>query len=112
MYRPYKDGEENVNAPVEQAVIPNRMLDDSETLEIVMKIKNDTLKTAFLNSKAMDEKLANELQHYLQYNNNFSLKVGMLVYLKFELTNPLPRRYYKIIEVCYFWYLNLLLLFC
>ena len=29
--RPHKPGDESVNVPVEQAIIPNRILDDSET---------------------------------------------------------------------------------
>ena len=85
--------------PVEQAIIPNRILDDSDTLEIVMKIKNDTLKAAVLNSKTIDDKLASEISFYIKNDHTFSLKVGMMVFLKFELTNPLPRRVYKILEV-------------
>lgn len=74
-----------------------------------MKIKNETLKSAVLNSKIIDDKLAKEINHYLKNSNSFSLKVGMLVYLKFELTKPLPRRFYKIVEVnsLFFHILNL-----
>eukprot|EP00090_Calanus_glacialis_P001805 TRINITY_DN11337_c0_g1_i2.p1 TRINITY_DN11337_c0_g1~~TRINITY_DN11337_c0_g1_i2.p1 ORF type:complete len:186 (+),score=39.49 TRINITY_DN11337_c0_g1_i2:92-649(+) len=97
--RPHKSGDESVNVPVEQAVIPNRILDDSDTLEIVMKIKNETLRTALLNSETIDVKLAIEINNYLTNIKNLSLKVGMLVFLKFELTKPLPRRFYKIIEI-------------
>ena len=99
VHRPHTAGDQEVNTPVEEAIIPNRILDDSDTLELVMKIKNHTLKSAVLNSKIIDDNLAKEISHYLKNSNSFSLKVGMLVYLKFELTKPLPRRSYKIIEV-------------
>ena len=97
--RPHKAGDESVNVPVDQAIIPNRMLDDSDTLEIAMKIKNETLRTALLNSETIDVKLASEINNYLTNIKNLSLKVGMLVFLKFELAQTLPRRFYKIIEV-------------
>ena len=90
--RPHKSGDESVNVPVEQAVIPNRILDDSDTLEIAMKIKNETLRTALLNSDTIDVKLASEINHYLTNIKDISLKVGMLVFLKFELTQTLPRQ--------------------
>ena len=46
-----------------------------------------------------EDDLAKEIEHYLSNNSNISLSIGMLVYLKAELTNPLPRRLYKITEV-------------
>ena len=85
--------------PVEQAIIPNRILDDSETMEFVMKIKNVSLKTAILSSKTIDSNLAAQIERYLETSKNLSLQVGMLVFLKLELTTLLPRRLYRIIEV-------------
>ena len=100
--RPRMAGDEEVNTPVEEAIIPNRILDDSDTLDLVMKIKNQTLKSAVLKSQIIDDNLAKDIGQYLKNRNSFTLKIGMLVHLKFELTKPLPRRSYRIIEVNFF----------
>ena len=81
-YRPHKAGDESVNMPVDQAIIPNRILDDFDTLEIVMKIKNETLRTALLNSEKIDVKLASEINNYLTNIKNLSLKIILSQYLR------------------------------
>ena len=92
-------GDEDVNVPAEQAIIPNRILDDSDTLEIVMKIKNESLKSEVLYSETIDDNLAGQIKTYLAKSQNLSLRIGMMVFLKLELSTLLPRRLYRIIEV-------------
>ena len=97
--RPHMPGDEDVNVPAEQAIIPNRILDDSDTLEIVMKIKNESLKSEVLYSETIDDNLAGQLKTYLAKSQNLSLRIGMMVFLKLELSTLLPRRLYRIVEV-------------
>ena len=97
--RPHQKGDVDVNVPPSKAIIPNRILHDTDALEIILQIRNDSLKSRILNSKNIDEKLAYEINIYNEKVQNLSLKVGMLVLLKVELMKSLPRRFHKVVEV-------------
>jgi hypothetical protein len=73
------------------------MLDHSDILEVVMNMRNATLRKAILSKQ--DITYTNAAQILNKVNQNKNLKVGKLVSLKLDVAMGLPERLLKIEQV-------------
>ena len=83
--------------PADEATLPNAMLDHSDILEVVMNIRNATLRKAILLKQDINFTNAAQILNKVKQNETFN--IGELVYLKLDLAMELPERVLKIEQV-------------
>ena len=91
-------GEVDLSLPVEEAVLPNKMVGHSEILEIVMNIRNSSVRRTILLNQGIDYDRAAKFFH----NDSKSVEqfsVEDVVLLKLERAMNLSERLFKIEQV-------------
>ena len=97
--RPHLPGDEDLSPPSDEAIIPNSMLVHTDILEIVMNIRNDSLRKAILMKEDIDFKKAAQILFKETKTAEQIFQIGDKVALRIDLATQLPERIFKIEEV-------------
>ena len=97
--RPHLPGDEDLSPPSEEAIIPNSMLAHTDILEIVMNIRNESLRKAILMKEDIDFTKAAQILFKETKPSEQIFKIGDKVTLRINLATQLPERIFKIEEV-------------
>ena len=98
LHRPHVPGDEDLSVPADEAILPNSMLVHSDILEIVMNIRNESLRKLILSKEDIDYTVAVKIL-INEANLNETVKTGDNVTLKLDMAAQLPKRVYKVEQV-------------
>ena len=98
LHRPHVPGDEDLSVPTDEAILPNSMLVHSDILEIVMNIRNESLRKLILSKENIDYTVAVRIL-INEANLNETVKTGDNVTLKLDMAAQLPKRVYKVEQV-------------
>ena len=93
--RPHLPGDEDLTVPSNEAIIPNPMLNHSDILEIVLNIRNPSLRKAVLQKEDIDFDIAAKIL-FTEPDNETEFQVGEKVALKIEVAAQLPERLFQV----------------
>ena len=99
--RPQASGDEDLNLPAYEAILPPAMLEHSDILAVVMNIRNATLRKTILLKQDINYTKAAQILNKANQNKNFN--IVKLVFLKLDVAMELPERLFKIEQVIIHW---------
>jgi hypothetical protein len=101
--RPQTLEDEDLSVPNDEAILPNAMLTHTDILEIVMNIRNASLRKAILLKQDIDYIEAAKIINN-EKNSNQTFNIGESVLLKLDMVMQLPERVFKIEQVGIRWH--------
>ena len=99
-FRPHAPGDEDLNVGSDEAIIPNAMLVHTDILEIVLNIRNASLRKDILMKEDIDFTIADEV--LIKDKNKKPetvIKAGDIVALRIDVATQMPVRVFKVEQV-------------
>ena len=95
VYRPHLQDDKDLNIPPEEAIIPNPMLEHSDILEVVLNIRNPSLRKSILLKENINYDLADRILFKVTEPDT-EFNSGDTVALRVETAMQLPERLLKV----------------